>query len=141
MNATPGNIEELFFSYKNHKTEAKTCLLLLEVLKRSEPPDSLTGARMAALRAKIETHRAEILARHAAEIQEAQEVERILERLPSKQGELLRLHYVQGLTYEAIAEQMHYCTPTIYNLRQKALASVVDIITKTPTEAATAANF
>lgn len=141
MNATPGNIEELFNSYKNHKTEAKTCLLLLEALKRSEPPDIMPGQRMAVLRAKIEAHRAEILARHAAEIQEAQTVEKILERLPSKQGELLRLHYVQGLTYEAIAEKMHYCPQTIYDLRKKALASMALLATEKPTEAAKAVNF
>lgn len=136
MNATPGNIEELFFSYKKHKTEAKTCLLLLEALKEIEPPDSLTGASMTELRAKINSHRVEILARHAAEIQEAQTVEKILDSLPSIQGELLRLHYVQGLTYEAIAEKMHYCPQTIYVLRKKALASMALLATKTPTEAA-----
>lgn len=141
-NASPGTIEELFKSYKDHRTEATSCHFLLEALKKCEPPDNMPGQRMAELRAKIETHRAEILQRYAAEIQEAQKIEKILERLPSKQAEVLRLHYVQGLTYEAIAEKMHYCPQHIYDIRKKALATLATIATKTPTEAAImAANF
>ena len=59
----------------------------------------------------LETTAAELLA-----------VETAIERLPDPtQRRLLRLHYINGLSWIAVADRMHYSERWVYELRDKAL--------------------
>lgn len=137
MHKASFDIEELLWNYKTSMIEVTICDALLEAVKKSMPPDDMPGARMATLRIKIEDYKTEKCKQRSDALCQAQRVTRILDRLPSKQGEVLRLHYVNGLSYEAIAERLHYCPQTIYDLRKKALVNASEIASHETTETKT----
>lgn len=50
---------------------------------------------------------------HAAGLERLEEVERLLSKLPSREREVVRLHYIEGRTYEEISTELNIPVNTI----------------------------
>lgn len=57
-----------------------------------------------------------------------QNVVKVLEKLPSVQYGVLHRHYIRGMTWEQVAEDMNYSTMQIWRIRKKSLKNLEDVI-------------
>ena len=51
-----------------------------------------------------------------------------IEKLPEKEYGVIHRHYIRGMTFEAIAEDMGYSTRQIFRIKQNALKILEDVI-------------
>ena len=57
-----------------------------------------------------------------------QQVVNALEKLPEKEYGVLHRHYIRGMTWEQVAEDMGYSTMQVYRIRKKAFKILEDVI-------------
>lgn len=57
-----------------------------------------------------------------------QQVIKVLEKLPTVQYGVLHRHYIRGMTWEKVAEDMGYSTVQIWRIRKKAFKNLEDVI-------------
>lgn len=47
-------------------------------------------------------------------------IEMAIEALPSRERNLMRMHYIEGVSWEEIAQRTNYCLRQVYRLRKQA---------------------
>lgn len=57
-----------------------------------------------------------------------QEVLKVLEQLPDKEYGVLHRHYIQGMTWESVAEDMGYSVMQVWRIRKKAFTELEKIL-------------
>ncbi len=57
-----------------------------------------------------------------------QEVVRSLEKLPAKEYGVLHRHYIRGMTWEQVAEDMGYSTMQVWRIKKKGLKNLESVI-------------
>ena len=53
--------------------------------------------------------------------EEALEIERAIESLPARERNLMRMHYIDGVSWEEVAQRTCYCLRQVYRIRRQAL--------------------
>lgn len=67
---------------------------------------------------EIQQHYEELLGRLACELLT---IEKAIEALPSRERQLIRLHYINGLTWSQVAEAMNYSWTQVHRIHAEAL--------------------
>ena len=129
MREAKSDIEKLLQGYKDGRREADTAAVMLEVIRQNEPPESLHGPRVEEIRERMKPLRYKYITRRAEALRQAEAVERLLDILPERSAQLLRLHYIQGESFEAVAVAMHYSPQHIYNMKKRALDDLAKVAT------------
>ena len=129
MREAKSDIEKLLQGYKDGRREADTAAAMLEVIQQNEPPERLHGPRVEEIREKLQPLRYKYMTRRAEALRQAEAVERLLDSLPERSAQLLRLHYIQGAPFEAVAAAMHYSPQHIYHLKKRALDDLAKVAT------------
>lgn len=61
-------------------------------------------------------------------IDEKQEIVRVIEMLPEREYGVIHRYYIQGMTWEQVAEDIGYCTTQVWRIKKCALEIIDDIL-------------
>lgn len=60
-------------------------------------------------------------------VDEKQEIVRVIEMLPEREYGVIHRYYIQGMTWEQVADDIGYCTTQVWRIKKSAL-EIIDVI-------------
>lgn len=61
-------------------------------------------------------------------IDEKQEIVRVIEMLPEREYGVIHRYYIQGMTWEQVADDIGYCTTQVWRIKKIAFEIIEDIL-------------
>ena len=77
---------------------------------------------------KIETGINKIVTQEKKARIKAETIKSVINAVPEEEGELLKLRYIEGKTWDSIANALYYSQATIHNMHRRALNKAAKII-------------
>lgn len=112
-------IQESLLQYKALKSEKAQLEELLEVLELQKSSPGL-------LPEPYEVRADQVRLFYEGKISELDrtllEIESAIAKLPSTERQIIRLRYIQGKTWDAVADSVGYCRQQVFRIHKKALA-------------------
>lgn len=132
--------KEKLKAYRNIKLERDRILLMVEELEaqmrspRAQRLDGMprSGSTLTSAVESLVIKHTELLERYRQKAEEladaAGEIENAIEALQPRERTLIRLHYIQGMTWEEVCVAMTYSWRQVHRIHSKALEELKSIV-------------